>query len=77
MTELYEQARLLSPEEQRQLGQQLLVAAVSDDDLGDPQKTQIENVLLDRIDGPFVPLDDGFADRIKAAGRERLKNKSA
>lgn len=77
MTEVYEQARLLSPEEQRLLGQQLLEAVepVREDEFENPQKAQIEKVLLDRIDGPFVPLDDGFAERIKAAGRARLKSK--
>lgn len=78
VTELFEQAKLLSPDEQRQLGSQLLEAAGSEtatggDALGAEEKAQIEKVLLDRIDGPFVPLDDGLAERVEKRALERLK----
>ncbi len=32
----------------------------------------IESVLIDRVDGPFIPLDDGLAERVKQCGRARL-----
>ena len=79
MTEVYSQARLLSLEEQRKLGQQLLEATDSDPEksLDDPQKAQIEKVLLDRIDGPFVPFDDSFLERLEARCMERVQDKSS
>lgn len=77
MTEVYEQARLLSEEEQRQLAQQLLGAPepTGEIELDDPQKAHIEEVLLDRIDGPFVPFDDAFLKQLEERCMERVQNR--
>ena len=73
--EIIDHVQTLSEAERVSIGVQILETTQHDDQLGDVQKKHVEEVLLNRVDGPFVPYDSGMADRIKARGRERLKKR--
>lgn len=68
--EVLEQAQTLSEEERNRLGLILLESVEPQAD--DTAQAQIEETLLDRVDGPFIPFDETFAADIKRRGREHL-----
>lgn len=70
-----EYPELLSRAEERRIRQQLLGGANGESPDEDSRQSHIEKVLLERIDGPFVPLDDNFAERVKERFLERLMRK--
>jgi len=77
--EVLTQAQTLTEEERNRLAQILLDSLEVDAEpvMEDEQAAQIEETLLERVDGPFLPFDESFAADIKRRGRERLKRSDA
>ena len=73
--EIIDHIQTLPNEERVSIGVQILETTQSEGQLTEAQKTEINDVLLDRVDGPFVPYDSGMADRVIARGMEHLEKR--
>ncbi len=62
--QVLQQADKLSPNELHDVGMALLQRYQEATQITTEEKDQINAVLLDRVDGPFIPLEDDFFQRI-------------
>lgn len=72
--EILEEVRQLSRDDRIWLLDQLRLdsAGQSPGVFSEVHRQQIDAVLRERVDGPFRPLDEGLAERVKRRGVEQL-----
>jgi len=71
--QILDQAMELPEEDREQIGLTLL-QSTSSHDLGQSERDDINAVLLDRVDGPFKPIPETWAEDAKARLRKNQAN---